>query len=59
MQYVSEAIKNVESQLKMQNLTLQKSDQPVPSDYRPELGTAPHLETSDIHYFKSQLSILR
>jgi hypothetical protein len=59
MQYVSDAIKNVESQLKMQNLTLQKSNQPVPSDYRPELGTAPHLETGDTQYFKSQLSILR
>jgi hypothetical protein len=58
-QYVSEAIKNVDTHLAKQNRVLRKSKQPMPSDYRPELDTTPYLEDDDIHYYQSQLSILR
>jgi hypothetical protein len=58
-QYVQEAVKNVEEYLSAYNQTLRKSNQPFPTEYRPELDTSPLLEDDAIHYYQSQLSILR
>jgi hypothetical protein len=58
-QYVQEAIKNVENHLATQNKTLKKSNQPFPTEYRPELDISPLLIEDSVHYYQSQLSILR
>jgi hypothetical protein len=58
-QYVQEAIKNVENYLATQNKTLKKSNQPFPTEYRPELDISPLLTEDSVHYYQSQLSILR
>jgi hypothetical protein len=59
-QYVKEAIRNVEEELAKSNLRLPgKSSTPMPLNYRPELDTSPLLADDAVHYFQSQISILR
>jgi hypothetical protein len=58
-QYIQEAIKNVEEYLATYNRTLRKSNQPFPTKYHPEMDKTLHLEDDAIHYYQSQLSILR
>jgi hypothetical protein len=58
-QYIKEAIKNVESYLSTKGRTLRRSNQPMPTSYVPELDITPLLQDDDIHWFQSQISILR
>jgi hypothetical protein len=57
--YVKEAIKNIEKHLAEQNRTLRKSNQPMPTSYLPELDITPLLTEQEIHFYQSQISILR
>jgi hypothetical protein len=58
-QYIKEAIKNIEKHLATENRSLRKSNQPMPTSYLPELDITPLLEDDEIHFFQSQISILR
>jgi hypothetical protein len=57
--YVKEAIKNIESILHNQGRSLYKSQQPMASNYHPELNITPILDTDGITFYQSQISILR
>jgi len=57
--YVKEAVKNIEKHLEGQQRTLRKSNQPMPTAYLPELNITPLLQDDDIHFYQSQISILR
>jgi hypothetical protein len=57
--YVKEAIKNVENKLRDENRSLYKSQQPMESNYHPELDITPLLNAEEITYYQSQISILR
>ncbi len=46
-QYVKEAIRNIETHLQGQNRILRKSNQPMPSNYAPELDITPYLNEDD------------
>jgi len=58
-QYIKEALKNIESHLADKGRTLRKSNQPMPSSYLPELDITPLLQEDDVHFYQSQISILR
>lgn len=58
-QYGKEAIKNIEKHLAGENRTLWKSNQPMPTSYIPELDITPLLQDDKIHFFQSQISMLR
>jgi hypothetical protein len=58
-QYVKEAIKNIKKHLAGQNRTLRRSNQPMPTAYLPELDITPLLSDEEIHFYQSQISILR
>ncbi len=59
VQYVKEAIRNIETYLCQHNRTLWKASQPYPSSYHPELDITPLLDEEGINFYQSQLSILR
>jgi len=58
-QHVKKAIKNIEKHLATENRSLRKSNQPMPTSYLPELDITTLLEDDEIHFFQSQISILR
>lgn len=58
-QYIKEAVKNIEKHLAESNCTLRKSNQPMPTSYLPELDITPLLQDDEIHFYQSQISILR
>ena len=59
-QYVQEAVKNVESYLAEQGLSLPtKANTPLTSNYRPELDVSPELDPDRANYFMSLIGILR
>jgi hypothetical protein len=60
LQYVQEAIKNVERYLDLQRGKLpSKAETPMQMSYRPELDVTPELNPSDVAYFQSVIGILR
>jgi hypothetical protein len=56
--YVKEAIKNIELHLQAQNRSLRKSQQPMLSNYHPEIDITPYLTPDDTNFYQSQISIL-
>jgi hypothetical protein len=58
-QYIKEAMKNIERHLAEQNRSLRKSNQPMPLAYLPELDITSLLCEEEIHFYQSQISILR
>jgi hypothetical protein len=58
-QYVKEAIRNMEQHLKQNTRRLYTANQPMHSDYVPELDITPLLNNEDTNFFQSQISILR
>jgi len=59
VQYVKEAIKNIEAHLKNKDRRLFPMRQPMHTDYAPELDVTPFLNDEEIHFYQSQVSILR
>jgi hypothetical protein len=57
--YVKEAIRNMEQHLKQNNCKLYTANQPMHSDYIPELDITPLLNDEEPNFFQSQISILR
>jgi hypothetical protein len=57
--YIKEAIRNIEMHLSQSNRVLKRANQPMPTSYYPELDITPHLLEEEIHFFQSQISILR
>jgi len=58
-QYVKEAVRNVESYLQSQDRSLQKTRQPLPSGYHPELDISPFLSEEETNQYQSFISVLR
>jgi len=56
--YVKESVRNVEMNLQMYNRGLPKVDQPLPSNYYPELDITPLLEDDEVNLYQSYISIL-
>lgn len=59
VQYVKEAIKNIELHLFAQQRKLFVTHQPMHSEYSPELDITPFLDDELINFYQSQISILR
>ena len=57
-QYVKEAVRTVESHLQKQNRGLPKVNQPLPSDYSPELDISPVLNDDDTNLYQSYVCVL-
>jgi hypothetical protein len=58
-QYVKEAVRNVESYLQSQDRSLQKTRQPLPTGYHPELDISPLLSEEETNQYQSFISVLR
>ena len=59
-QYVQEAVRNVESHMTRNGLSLHKGTKsPMMSKYRPELDVTPELEPGDASYYQSLIGVLR
>ena len=59
-QYVQEAVQNVKSYLKEQDLKLSaRAGSPISPNYRPKIDETAELETVDAVYYKSLTDILR
>jgi hypothetical protein len=56
--YMKEVIKNIELHLQKQGRKLRKSQQPMLSNYHPEIDISPYLAPEEIHFYQSQISIL-
>jgi hypothetical protein len=56
---VKEAIRNMEQHLKQNNCKLYTANQPMHSNYVPELDVTPLLNDEETNFFQSQMSILR
>jgi hypothetical protein len=60
MQYLKEAVKNVEGELEKSNLVLRgKPTTPMQAGYRPELDVSPILNPEQANYYQSLIGILR
>jgi hypothetical protein len=60
LQYVQEAVKNVETYLATRDRKLpSKSETPISTSYRPELDVGPALGPTDAAYYQSLIGILR
>lgn len=58
-QYVKEAIQNNKQHLKKLDRKFYMANQPMHSDYAPELDVTPLLNNEEINFYQSQISILR
>ena len=56
---MKEAIQNIEENLQSQNKALPKVNQPLPTDYHPELDISSPLNDEDTNLYQSYISILR
>ena len=56
---MKEAIRNMEQHLKQNNCKLYTANQPMHSNYVPELDVTPLLNDEETNFFQSQMSILR
>jgi hypothetical protein len=59
IQDIKEAVKKIESFLKTQNRKLYPANQPMHTDYCPELDITPFLDDEMVNFYQSQISILR
>jgi hypothetical protein len=59
VQYVKEAVKNMEAHLKAKDRKLYPVYQPMHTDYSPELDVTPYLDNEETNFYQSQVSILR
>jgi hypothetical protein len=60
IQYIKEAVKNVESKLSKSNYTLRgKPSTPMQTGYRPELDVSPVLGPEQANYYQSLIGVLR
>jgi hypothetical protein len=57
--YVKEAVRNIENHLQQFNRALPKVQQPLPSNYYPELDITPLFNDEETNQFQSFISILR
>jgi len=57
--YVKEAVRNIENHLQPFNRALPKVQQPLPSNYYPELDITPLFNDEETNQFQSFISILR
>jgi hypothetical protein len=58
-QYVKKAVKNIETFLKTQDRRLYPTNQPMHTEYSPELDITPFLDDDMMNFYQSQISILR